>query len=177
MAKTLTYIVFFMFLLAGSLSVSAQETPTVKASVDKNQILIGEPIRFTIDVKSPWFSGNELPQFDSIPHFEMIEKANRDSADFGCRCQLSSRMETDQLRFRNPYHSGVFSNDRKTGFIKRIQLPSKFPMAKWIRPGTITISRESLTWKIRMSNIFPGSVGAIALIALVLFIWFIPPTA
>src|SRR5450432_1159910 len=79
MAKTLTYIVFFLILLTGALPLCAQEIPTVKASVDKNQILIGEPIRFSIDVKSPMTSGNLLPQFDSIPHFELIEKANRDS--------------------------------------------------------------------------------------------------
>ena len=79
MAKTLTYIVSLLILLAGNSRAYAQETPVVKASTDKNQILIGEPIRFSIDVKSPMVSGNLLPQFDSIPHFELIEKANRDS--------------------------------------------------------------------------------------------------
>jgi hypothetical protein len=78
MAKTLTYIVCVVALLAGNMAF-AQETPSIKASVDKNQILIGEPIRFIIDVRSPMVSGNQLPQFDSIPHFEIIEKANRDS--------------------------------------------------------------------------------------------------
>src|ERR1700733_10447738 len=79
MAKSLTYIVFLLTLIMGSFPAWAQETPTVKAAVDKNQILIGQPIRFTIDVKSPMTSGNQLPQFDSIPHFEIIEKANPDS--------------------------------------------------------------------------------------------------
>ena len=79
MAKSLTYIVFLLLLIMGSFPAWAQETPTVKAAVDKNQILIGQPIRFTIDVKSPMTSGNQLPQFDSIPHFEIIEKANPDS--------------------------------------------------------------------------------------------------
>jgi hypothetical protein len=78
MAKTLTYIVCVVTLLAANRTF-AQETPSIKASVDKNQILIGEPIRFIIDVRSPMVSGNQLPQFDSIPHFEIIEKANRDS--------------------------------------------------------------------------------------------------
>src|ERR1700682_4482415 len=79
MAKTLTYIVSLLILLMGAGEAWAQETPAVKASVDKDHILIGEPIRFSIDVKSPMTTGNQLPQFDSIPHFEMIEKANRDS--------------------------------------------------------------------------------------------------
>lgn len=79
MAKTLTYIVCIGILLGGSNLAMAQETPAIKASIDKNQILIGEPIRLSIDVKSPMVSGNQLPQFDSIPHFELIEKGNRDS--------------------------------------------------------------------------------------------------
>ena len=79
MAKTRSYIVCCWILLAGSLGVRAQETPTVKASVDKNQILIGEPIKLSIDIRSPMVSGNQLPGFDSLPHFELIEKGNRDS--------------------------------------------------------------------------------------------------
>ena len=79
MAKSLTYIVFLLILLLGICPAWAQEIPTVKAAVDKNQILIGQPIRFTIDVKSPMTSSNQLPQFDSIPHFEIIEKASTDS--------------------------------------------------------------------------------------------------
>ena len=47
MAKTLTYIVFVLYPVAGSISMRAQETFRCKASVDKNQILIGEPIRFS----------------------------------------------------------------------------------------------------------------------------------
>src|SRR5258706_13622331 len=79
MVKSLTYIVCLWFLLLSTDSLFAQEKPTIKATVDKNQILIGEPVRFSIDVKSPMVSGNQLPQFDSLPHFEMIEKGSRDS--------------------------------------------------------------------------------------------------
>jgi BatD DUF11 like domain len=79
MAKSLSYIVFLLILLLGTHPVWAQEIPIVKSAVDKNQILIGQPIRFTIDVKSPMTSSNQLPQFDSIPHFEIIEKASPDS--------------------------------------------------------------------------------------------------
>ena len=79
MAKTLTYIVCIGILLACSSLAMAQETPVVKASIDKNEILIGEPLRLTLDVKSTMVSGNLLPQFDSIPHFETIEKGSRDS--------------------------------------------------------------------------------------------------
>src|ERR1700751_103555 len=80
MVRFLAYIVFLLILMMGIYPASAQEIPTVKAAVDKNQILIGQPIRFTLDVKSPMTGSNQLPQFDSIPHFEIIEKASPDSA-------------------------------------------------------------------------------------------------
>ncbi len=79
MPKSLINIVLLLILLSGLSPAFAQEAPSVKAAIDKNQILIGEPIRFSIDVLSPMVSGNQLPQFDSIPYFEMIEKASRDS--------------------------------------------------------------------------------------------------
>jgi hypothetical protein len=79
MAKSLSYIVLLLILIMGVCPASAQEIPAIKAAVDKNQILIGQPIRFTIDVKSPMTGSNQLPQFDSIPHFEIIEKASPDS--------------------------------------------------------------------------------------------------
>jgi hypothetical protein len=79
MAKPLTHIVCCWILFAGFFTAHAQETPTVKASVDRNQILIGEPIKLSIDIRSPMVSGNQLPGFDSLPHFELIEKGNRDS--------------------------------------------------------------------------------------------------
>ncbi len=61
MAKIPAYIVFLGILLAGCMPARAQENPEVKASVDKSQILIGEPVRFSIDMKSPMVSGNQLP--------------------------------------------------------------------------------------------------------------------
>jgi hypothetical protein len=79
MAKPPIYIVFCWLLVAGYGTLQAQEIPTVKATIDKNQILIGEPVRFTIDIKSPLVSGNQLPTFDSLPHFELIEKGSLDS--------------------------------------------------------------------------------------------------
>jgi hypothetical protein len=66
MAKSLTYM-FISGLCFGHGFIIRPEKPTIKATVDKSQILIGEPVRFSIDVKSPMVSGNLLPQFDSLP--------------------------------------------------------------------------------------------------------------
>ena len=79
MAKSLFNIVCCWLLLTGPATLLAQETPTVKATVDKNQILIGEPVRLSMDIKSPLVAGNQLPGFDSLPHFELIEKGSLDS--------------------------------------------------------------------------------------------------
>jgi hypothetical protein len=178
MAKSLTYIVFLLILIVGICPACAQEIPTVKAAVDKNQILIGQPIRFTIDVKSPMTSSNQLPQFDSIPHFEIIEKASPDStisaagASYHMEWKLTSFdsgtqvipalavtvgnrfYKTDSLHIEVSY--GKVDTAQDYHDIKGIR-DLENPDVKYI----------------------PWIVGAVAAISLFLFIWFIrkPPTA
>ena len=172
MAKSLTYIVFLLILLMGICPAWAQEIPIVKAAVDKNQILIGQPIRFTIDVKSPMTSSNQLPQFDSIPHFEIIEKANPDStisaagASYHMEWKLTSfdsgtqvipafavtvgnqHYKTDSLHIEVSY--GKVDTAQDYHDIKGIR-DLENPDVKYI----------------------PWIVGAVAAISLFLFIWFI----
>jgi hypothetical protein len=52
-----------------------------RASVSRDQILIGEPIKLTFEVRIPM--GQSLTWFnlDSIPHFEIMEKGKTDTAD------------------------------------------------------------------------------------------------
>ena len=54
---------------------------TVKATVDRTTILVGEPIKFTLQATAP--KGVVVPWFktDTIPHFEFIEKGNLDSSE------------------------------------------------------------------------------------------------
>ena len=59
MPKSLTYIVCILILL-GNGALRAQENSPVKVSIDRNQILIGEPILLSLDVKSATVSGNVL---------------------------------------------------------------------------------------------------------------------
>jgi hypothetical protein len=177
MAKTLTYIVCMMILFAVCSSAKAQEKPTIKASVDKNQILIGEPIRFSIDVQSPMVSGNLLPQFDSIPHFELIEKANRDSlisAD-GASYHLEWKLTSFDSGTRMiPSFSVSIGN----------QVYKTDSLAIDVSYGSVDTSKDYHDIKgiIDLENpdvkYIPWIVGAVTLIALVLFIWFIrqPPT-
>jgi len=178
MAKFLTYIVCLLILLAGACPASAQETPSVKASVDKNQILIGEPIRLSIDVKSPMVSGNQMPQFDSIPHFELIEKANRDSlisatgTSYHLEWKLTSFDSGTRYIPSFPITIGnqVFKTDSLAVEVSygKIDTTQDYHDIK----GIIDIENPGVRY-------IPWIVGAITLIALVLFVWFIrqPSTA
>jgi hypothetical protein len=77
--------VFCLLLLICSVYVSfaqdAIHTIAVKASIDKNAILIGEPIRLNLEAELPdgvqarWFP------LDTLPHFEFIEQQPIDTSD------------------------------------------------------------------------------------------------
>jgi hypothetical protein len=171
MMKTLPYIVCCMFLFAGPGLVHAQETPTIKTAVDKNQILIGEPIRYTIDIQSPMVSGNQLPSFDSIPHFEMIEKGNRDSliSANGASYHLEWKITSFDSGTRTiPSFPVVIGN-------KVIKTDS---LAIEISYGKVDTAKDYHDIKsiIDVENpdvkYIPWILGALSLVALFLFIWF-----
>lgn len=71
---------WIIILLIHSQCAFSQTPVSVKATYNRSQILIGEPIQLTLEVKTPlgahviWFS------LDSIPHFEYILKGKIDSA-------------------------------------------------------------------------------------------------
>lgn len=66
-----------LFLLI-SLSALGQKV-TVSASSDKNQIVIGEQIRLTLEAVVPRAEVIDWPRIDSIPHFEVLDAAKLDS--------------------------------------------------------------------------------------------------
>ncbi len=73
-------IAWIIVLLVISQNAFSQNPVSVKATVNRKQILIGEPIHVSLELKAPigadvsWFAG------DSIPHFEFVEKGKIDSA-------------------------------------------------------------------------------------------------
>jgi hypothetical protein len=171
MVRTLTHIFLVLILMAGNSSLRAQDNVSVKAAVDKNQILIGEPFRFTIDVKSPMVSGNELPQFDSIPHFELIEKANRDSV-------ISASGTSYHLEWK------LTSFDSGTRVIPALSVTignriyKTDSLAVEVSYGVVDTAKDyhDIQGIIDKENpgvkYIPWIVAAITLLALVLFIWF-----
>ena len=75
---TIVFTGFFNFLF---LSLTAQQNISVKASVDKNKILIGEQLHLTLEVHSPATEPMRFFLVDSIPHFEILERQKIDTSD------------------------------------------------------------------------------------------------
>lgn len=172
MVKSLTYIVFFLILLMGIRPACAQETPSLKAAVDKNQILIGQPIRFTIDVKSPMTSGNHLPQLDSIPHFEIIEKASPDStiSAAGASYHLEWKLTSfDSGRYVIPSFAVIIGNQ----LYKTDSLPIDVSYGKVDTTQDYHDIKGIRDLENPDVKYIPWIVGAVAAISLFLFVWFI----
>jgi hypothetical protein len=69
-------IIAFLFSIAQAL---AQAGIVVKSSVDKNQILIGEPVVLTLEASVPENEPIRFFSIDSIPHFEFLDKGKTDT--------------------------------------------------------------------------------------------------
>jgi LPXTG-motif cell wall-anchored protein len=67
------------FILLIACFVSFSQTVTVKATIDRNKILIGEPIKLKLEATVP--TGTEASWFplDSLTHFELVEKGKIDT--------------------------------------------------------------------------------------------------
>lgn len=73
-------ILFPVFLLLAKF-VIAQGGTTIKASVDKSKILIGEPLKLTIEAYLSPESVKNFISIDSIKHFEFVDKPIIDTMD------------------------------------------------------------------------------------------------
>jgi hypothetical protein len=60
-------------------TVSFSQSVTVRASANKDKIIIGEPIEVKLDVQVPTDAAVKWFPLDSIPHFEFIDKGKIDT--------------------------------------------------------------------------------------------------
>ena len=67
----------------------AQSKTTVKAKVDRSQILIGEPISLRLEVDVPENEAIRFFQIDSLPHFEFLDQQKIDTSNTGSGTVLS----------------------------------------------------------------------------------------
>jgi hypothetical protein len=72
-----TYTIFFSLLCV---LITFGQATSVTASIDRNAILIGEPITLLLEATVPLSAEASWFALDSIPHFEFIEKGKVDSA-------------------------------------------------------------------------------------------------
>jgi len=73
-----------LYIISIGLSISpvlAGAQVLAKASLDRDSILIGEPLKLSLDVRAPL--GQDIKWFllDTIPHFEFLEKGKPDTSD------------------------------------------------------------------------------------------------
>jgi len=79
MKNPILYIILIGCLLTSPMYMNGQVL--ARASVNRDQILIGEPIKLTFEVRIPLGQSYTWFNLDSIPHFEIIDKGKADTAD------------------------------------------------------------------------------------------------
>jgi hypothetical protein len=72
-------IIFFLAFLFIVQALRAQGKATIKASLDKTKILIGEPVQLTVEVALPPGAATRFITIDSIAHFEFAGQPQVDS--------------------------------------------------------------------------------------------------
>lgn len=78
-----------LVLLMMPLFLLAQNNITVKASVDRNQVLIGEKITLRLEANIPINEPIRFFQFDTLPHFEISVREKIDTNDLSDGTALS----------------------------------------------------------------------------------------
>src|SRR4030095_11752962 len=88
---------YTIILITGALflspSAAAQNKTVVKATVNRTQILIGEPITLTLETDVPEHEPIRFFQLDSIPHFEFLNRQKIDTVNTGSGTVLTQVMQ------------------------------------------------------------------------------------
>src|SRR5215813_697305 len=74
-------LVVFSFLLFAVTHVAAQNKTTVKATIDKSKILIGEQIHLHLQADIPENEPIRFFSIDSLPHFDILDRAAIDTSN------------------------------------------------------------------------------------------------
>jgi len=93
MNKLIPHSVFFVFTLLIAAAANSQQATTVKASVDKNRILIGEPITLTLEATIPVNEAIRFFYIDSLPHFEFLKRNKTDTTDKNSGTYLKQELQ------------------------------------------------------------------------------------
>ena len=72
-----------LLLLLVSTGVFSQSSPSIRASVDKQKIILGESFVLTVEIQFPAGTKNSFKKIDTIPHFEFVGEPVIDSSTSG----------------------------------------------------------------------------------------------
>src|SRR5262245_35791146 len=72
--KKILHSAIFSLILVFTVFTCPGQVYSVKATVDKHKILLGEQFLFTLEVAAEQGYPYTLPVIDTIPHFEILEK-------------------------------------------------------------------------------------------------------
>jgi hypothetical protein len=160
------------FLLAQRRHPPAAPAPVLKTTVDKQKIVIGEPIQLMLEATVPGDAPLTWPNLDSLPHFDFIQKGKVDST-----VKSGERYYRQYLTVTS-FDSGAFAIPRlifiegnKKYFSDSVRIDigySKFDPSKDYHDikDIIEVPNPFARW-------FPWIVGVVALICLALVIWLI----
>lgn len=94
MRKAFFYnIIVTIVAVFSSIATAAQNKTVAKATVNKTQILIGEPITLTLEVDVPEHEPIRFFQLDSLPHFEFLDSREIDTINTGRGTVLTQVMQ------------------------------------------------------------------------------------
>ncbi|MBS1602041.1 MAG: hypothetical protein JST42_05185 [Bacteroidetes bacterium] len=150
----------------------AAPPPVLKATVDKQKIVIGEPIQLMLEATVPGDGPLTWPNLDSLPHFEFLEKGKVDSTvKSGERYyrQYLTVTSFDSGAYAIPRLTFVEGNKKYFSDSVRIDIGySKFDPSKDYHDikDIIEVPNPFARW-------FPWIVGGVALVCLVLVVWLI----
>lgn len=79
MIRSLRYIIVCFIITCCTVAARAQVL--VKTTTDRDKILIGEPIRFTLEVHTPLGETINWFKLDTIPHFQFLDRGKLDTVE------------------------------------------------------------------------------------------------
>jgi hypothetical protein len=85
-------IFFLISFLSSVITSYSQDKITIKANIDKNNIVIGEQIHFYLEADFPLHEPMSFFTIDSIPHFEILEQKKIDTLDKNEGIKLSQTL-------------------------------------------------------------------------------------
>jgi hypothetical protein len=86
--KTVSLLSFFIIALLSE----AQQTTTVRAAIDKTNILIGEQLTISLQANIPENNPIRFFSVDSVPHFEILEKTRVDTVNTSTGTELKQTL-------------------------------------------------------------------------------------